>query len=314
MHVEIEGPAEGSLEARASLALKIVGVLALGGVMLAMFPPSTPVATLYIVMFNVASATLAAISLGVAVGLDRRRSWAVAAVRPLLVIVIASGVYTLVVWLGEGRIRVPIDVALATWALLGPADRKPIARQESRSILFMAAAVALSALMAFSKQLFGWGGTFDVHEPDLRASIAADCGSGGTGLPDRITLAYDWSWSSTGQMPSGTDIVVAGWTGSDAQGRPLYVIDQIPGTDSGVYPARTGEPSMAMADQVASTSQGSFRWAIELAKQRFAPGHIRLVLRLAREAPSDPTPLTVTASYVHLGIWHHAAAAVTCTW
>lgn len=314
MHVEIEGPHEGSLEARASLALKIVGVLALVGVMLAMFPPAKPVATLLIVMFNVASAALAVICLGVARGLDRRRSWAVAAVRPLLVVVLASGVYTFVTWPGEGRIRVPIDVALATWALLGPADSKPIARQESRSILSVAAAVALSAVMAFSNQLFGWGGAFDVHEPDLAASVAADCGAGGTGLPERITLTYDWSWTASGQMPSGTDIVVVGWTGSDAQGRPLYVIDQIPGTDAGVYPARTGEPSMAMADQVATASQGSFRWAVELAEQRFAPGRIRLVLRLARDAPSAPTPLTVTASYVHLGIWHHAATGVTCSW
>jgi len=69
-----------------------------------------------------------------------------------------------------------------------------------------------------------------------------------------------------------------------------------------------------MADQVARESQGSFRWALPLNEQRFASGHIELVLRRAQAAPPDPAPLTVTASYVHLGLWRHAAATITCSW
>lgn len=314
MTLEIEGPRQGSLEARASLALKVLGGLGLIGVVLAMFPPATPVATLYIVMFNVGAAALAVICLGVAFGLDRRRPWAVASVRPLLVVVLASGIYTFAVWLSDGRIRIPFDVAVAIWALLGPTDVKPIARQEARSLSLVGAALVVSAVMMFGNQLFGWGGTFDVHEPDLSAAVAADCGADGTGLPDRVTLRYAWSWSSTGQMPSGTDIVVMGWTGSDSEGRPLYVLDEIPASDAGVYSGLTGFPSTAMADDVAAASQGSFRWAIKLPEQRFAPGHIELQLRLAREAAPGPGPLTVTASYVHLGIWHHDAVGVTCSW
>lgn len=92
------------------------------------------------------------------------------------------------------------------------------------------------------------------------------------------------------------------------------IFSEIPDSDAGVYSGLTGYPSTAMADQVAAASQGSFRWAIQLPEQRFAPGHIELQLRLAREAPSEPTPLTVTASYVHLGMWRHSAGSVTCAW
>jgi hypothetical protein len=314
MHVEIEGPREGSLEARASFALKVVGLLGAGGVLLAMFPPATPVPTLLVVMFNLAAAPLAAIYLVVAVGLGRRRRWAAAAARPLLVVMIAFGVYTVVEWAANGTIRIPFDVALATWALLGPADVKPIPRPERRSVPLAAGAVGLSAMMAFGNQLFGWGGAFDVQERDLTSAVAADCGAAGVGPPDRVKLSYDWSWSATGVMPSGTDIVVLGWTGADAEGHPLYVLDDIPDSGPGVYSALTGYPSTAMADEVGAAWEGRFRWAIRLPEQRFAPGHLELLLRLAPESPVDPSPLIVDAAYVHLGLWHHAAVSVTCSW
>ena len=311
---EIEGPREGSLEGRASVALKILAVLGFSGVVLAMFPAKTPVATLLTVAFNIAAAALASILLGVAVGLDRRRPWAAAVARPLLVLLIVFGVATMAVAWSEGLIRIPFDVGLAAWALLGPADVTPVARQERRSVALAGAALLALAVMLSSKQLFSWGGVFDVHEPDLRVALAADCTTAGTSLPGRITLTYEWSWTSTAPLPSGTDIVVIGWTGADALGRPLYVIDSIPDSGTGVYSGRTGYPSTPMADEVARESQGSFRWALPLDEQQFAPGRIELLLRLARDAPEGPAPLTITATYVHLGIWRHAAATVTCAW
>jgi hypothetical protein len=311
---EIEGPPEGSLEARASVALKILAVLGFSGVVLAMFPGKTPVATLLTVAFNIAAAVLATILLGVAVGLDRRRSWAAAAVRPLLVLLIVSGVATMAVAWSEGLTRIPFDVALAAWALLGPADVTPLPSQERRSVALAGAALVALAVMLSSKPLFSWGGVFDVHEPDLRVALAADCATTGTSPPDRITLNYEWSWTSTTPLPSGTDIVVIGWTGSDALGRPLYGVDRIPVSGAGVYSGLPGYPSTAMADDVARESQGSFRWALPLDEQQFAPGRIELLLRLARAAPEGPAPLTITATYVHLGIWRHAAATVTCAW
>ncbi len=311
---EIEGPADGSLEARAAMALKLLAVLGYCGVALAMFPGTTPVATLLTVAFNIAAFLLATVLLLVGFALDKRRPWAVAAVRPLLVLLILSGVATIAVAWSENRIRVPIDVALAGWALLSPADIKPIARPGPRSLSIAGAGVVLLAAMLASPQLFSWGGAFDVNEPDLRVGLTAECGTTGGGPPDRITLRYEWSWASSAPLPSGTDIVVLGWTGADGQGRPLYTIDDIPATEAGVYSGLTGYPSTRMADQVASESQGSFRWALPLDEQRFAPGHIELVLGRTQVAPSDPAPLKVTASYIHLGLWHHAATTVTCSW
>ncbi|MEO5704209.1 MAG: hypothetical protein ABIR64_04350, partial [Candidatus Limnocylindrales bacterium] len=52
--IEIDGPRYGSLEARASIALKLLGVLGYAGVVLAVFPATTPVATLLTVAFNIA--------------------------------------------------------------------------------------------------------------------------------------------------------------------------------------------------------------------------------------------------------------------
>ena len=287
---EIEGPRAGSLEARASIALKLLAVLGYAGVVLAMFPGSTPVATLLTVAFNIAALCLATILLAVGFALDRRRPWAVAAVRPLLVLLILSGVATIAVAWSEDRIRVPFDVALAGWALLGPADIKPVVRPGLRSLSIAGASLVLLAAMLASPQLFSWGGVLDVHEPDLQAALTADCGATGAGPPDRVTLRYEWSWSTTAPMPSGTDIVVLGWMGTDALGRPLYTIDDIPDSGPGVYSGLTGYPSTEMADEVAGESAGAFRWAMPLAEQRFAPARIELVLGRAQEAPPDPGP------------------------
>ena len=141
--IETSGPRSGSLEARASLALKILAAVGVFGVVLAMFPGIVPVSTLYTVMVNGAAAALAAVCVAEALGLDRRRPWAVAAVRPLLVALAASGLCSALVAFGEGRIRVPFEVGLAIWAWLGAPDATPIASQERRSVATVGAAIAL---------------------------------------------------------------------------------------------------------------------------------------------------------------------------
>jgi hypothetical protein len=235
-------------------------------------------------------------------------------VRPLLVLLIIAGLATIAIAWSELRIRVPFDVALAAWALLGPAETKPVPHQEARSVVLAGAAALMMGSMLASPQLFSWGGVFDVHEPDLHATLAADCGTPGGGPPDRITLRYEWSWTATTPLPSGTDIVVLGWTGADSQGHPLYVIDEIPDSGAGVYSGLNGYPSTQMADVVAHESQGSFRWAMPLDQQHFAPGHIELHLRRAQAAAAESEPLTITATYIHLGLWRQSPATITCSW
>jgi hypothetical protein len=311
---EVERPSAGSLEARASLALKLLAGINVAGVVLAMFSPLVPVSNLLTVSFSSAAAVLAVLYLVEARALDRRLRWAVTAVRPLLLLLVASGVSAVVIALNGGTGRMPFDGLLAIWALLGAPDPTLVGGRVRRAAGLVGSAGALLGAMVLAQPLFGWGGLVDVHEPDLAGSLHVDCGTPGDGLPPTIVVSYDWSWSATSPLPNQTDIVVIGWSGVDAQGRPLFAIDDIPGTAAGIHSGMTGYPSTAMADQVGAESDTSFRWAIELAERGFEPGSVRLQLMRPREDPPGPNSVTFAATYVHLGLWRHDAARVTCTW
>lgn len=311
--LEIARLEAGSLEARASLALKLLAGINLAGVVLAMITPLVPVSTLLTVSFSAGGAVLAVLYVVEARALDRRRPWAVAAVRPLLILLGASGVSAVVIALNGGTMRVPFDGLLAAWAWLGAHDRTLAAGHVRRAAALVGAAAALLVVMVVAKPLFGWGGLFDVHQPDLRASVQVDCGAPAAGLPRTLTVSYHWSWSSTSPLPNATDVVVLGWSGADGQGRPLYVVDQIPDTAAGIYSGLTGYPSIAMAKQVGAESKGSFRWSVELGERGFEPGSIRLQLMRPREDPPGPNSVTFAASYVHLGVWWKTTH-VTCSW
>lgn len=311
--VEIAPLEAGSLEARASLALKLMAGINAAGVLLSMFPPLVPVSTLMTVAFSAAAAVLAVLYVVEARGLDRRRPWAVAAVRPLLILLGLSGVSAVVIALNGGTMRVPFDGLLAVWAWLGAADLTLAAGRVRRAAALVGAGGALLAMMVLAKPLFGWGGLFDVHEPDLQASVHVECGASAAGLPRTITVSYDWSWTSTSLLPNQTDMVVIGWSGADAQGRPLYVIDEIPASAAGIYSGLPGYPSTAMADQVGAESEASFRWAIELHERGYEPGSIRLQLMRPREVPPGPNSVTFAASYIHLGLWRETTH-LTCSW
>jgi hypothetical protein len=312
MPMEITGPEAGSLEGRASLALKLLAGINLAGVVLAMFSPLLPVSTLLTVASSAVASVLAVLYVVEARAIDRRGPWAVAAVRPMLILLVASGVSAVVIALNGGIIRVPFDGLLAAWAWLGPPDRTLVAGRVRRAAALVGAAGALLAAMVLAKPIFGWGGLFDVHQPDLQASLHVACGAPAAGLPRSIAVSYDWSWRSASPFPNQTDVVVIGWSGSDAQGRPLYLIDDIPSSAAGIDSGLTGYPSTAMADQVGAESEASFRWAIELDKRGFEPGGVRLTLTRPRDA-SGPNSVTFAASYVHLGLWRETTQ-VTCSW
>lgn len=305
-------PPSGSLEARASLALKFVAFMAIGGVVLAQFPGTVPVATLFASMYSAAGLALSVICAAVAFGIDRQRPWAVATVRPILAILMVAGVGFTIEGATQGHTRLPFEAAVAAWAWFGPrAWRLTPGFGPVPAVLVLATSVLVGSML-FGRQLFGWGGVLDAHEPDLAAALSVDCGSGG--LPPRITLTYEWTWRSPSLMPSGIDVVVIGWNGNDAAGRPLYLLDDLLESGSGVFPGMADYPSLEMADQVGRETRGSFRWGIRLADQQYHPGRIVAELRLAREAAPSPEPLIVSATYIHLGIWRHDTATVACTW
>ena len=46
----------------------------------------------------------------------------------------------------------------------------------------------------------------------------------------------------------------------------------------------------------------------------YAPGHLEVELRRAQPATPDPEPVSIRASYIHLGVWRQDVQPVTCSW
>ena len=108
---------------------------------MALFPPPLPQSFLRELTFNVAAGALAALEIIVARALDRRRPWAVAIVRPLLVVLLAAGAGAMLVGAQAGVIRLPFEAAIAIWALLGPRDATLAGRADRRGALVVSGAL-----------------------------------------------------------------------------------------------------------------------------------------------------------------------------
>ena len=317
----VEEADPGFFEHRAMLALRAIAVIYIAGVILAMFPEADTTSLLLIVTFNLAAVVLAVLYLVIARDLRRLRAWAIAAARPILVLAIVEDLAGFVLSFAEGRIRgLPVAAVIAAWALFGPAGVRPIPWLKPLSTLALLLAVPMLATLVFARQAFGWGGALDVQATDLMANVVATCGPAGGNAgttpgepPERIHVTYEWAWKKGTPLPSGLDIVVIGWTGDDAQGRPLYLLGPSLPTPPGIYDARRRFPSIEMANAVAAGSKGSWQWGIELDEQSLRPGTIEANLDRAREAAPGAQPLRIMVSYVHLGIWH-VDTPVTCEW
>lgn len=307
-------PPSGSFEARASLVFRFLAFLAIGGTVLAQFPPAVLVSNLQSTAFSLFSLVLGVLYIAEWRGIDRRRPWAIAALRPLLIVAGLAGIGIVLVGAAEGHIRLPFEAVAVLWVWLAPRAYPSVPRLGSRGASLAFATAALLALILAARPLFGWGGAFDVHAADLVATVTVDCGAPGAGPPATIRLTYDWSWTSSSPLANGVDVVVLGWTGADTTGRPLYVLDNLVSSGTGVYPGLGGYPSLEMADQIGAESRGSFRWGIKLPEQQYGPGRIVVDLRRAVTAPSQPEPLVIKGTYVHLGVWRHDGAAATCSW
>jgi hypothetical protein len=311
---EVEGLRPGSLEWRASLALKVLAGVNAAGIILAMIPAAIPSSELQTVAFHVASGALAVLYVGVARALDRRRHWAASAIRPLLLLLMAWGAYTFVTAFATGALRIPFTTLAAGWALFGRVDQGPVPRLSGRGAAVLLASAALIAMVLAGPPLFGWGGFFDVHDRDLSASLVVDCGKPGAGLPGRIAIAYTWSWSRSTLLGNEDDVVVIGWTGNDEKGHPLYVLGDTPDAGSGISLGTASGVSATMADEAAGRWRGSLHWVIDISSRGIRAGRVELVLMRAVAQPPQPQPLTTGASYIHVGVWRTATSAVTCSW
>ena len=309
-------PDRTSMEGRASLGLKVLAGINGFGVILGLVSTAIPTARLWTASFNLASALMVALFVLEARGLGRWRPWAVALARPLLIVIAVAGTYLFVQTALAGRLRVPFDVAFAVWALLAPTETTAMPRLSGRSLGALGGAVALSGVMLFAQPLFDWGGALDVRVTDLRSAMAVDCGTAEASgnVPPVITITYDWSWINTSPLPDGLDAIVLGWDGDDSLGRPLYLVGPTPDPEKGVYSGRFRYPSDKMEKAISAETRGSWHWGVELVERGYTPGHIVVTLERAQASPPDPQPVTIKASYVHVGVWRQDVASVTCSW
>lgn len=309
----LDGPEGGSLEARASLVFKLMGAIGFAGIVLSLVPDSFPNSALQTVAFNLSTAVVSALYLIEARGLDRGRTWAFAAARPMLVVLGAWGAYATVAGFAGGVVRLPFELAMVIWAFLGARGPIPTPPLEPRSVAITGAAIPMVSVMALGYLVFGWGGLLDVKEPDLVASLRVDCGAPGAGPPAEIPIEYDWSWSKSAPLPNEVDTLFIGWTGNDAQGRPLYIYGNEPGTDPTIRGGQRGVLGVDLLNE-ARGEQPGFQWAVDLYRRGYEPGRVAVNLRRTNAEATGPVSVTIRASYVHLNQWRGDATPVTCTW
>lgn len=307
-----EGPEGGSLEARASFVFKIMATVGFAGVIFSLLPDSLPNSALLTVAFNVSALLISILYVVEARGIDKGRPWALAAVRPLLLLLGAWGAYATLSGLAQGVLRIPFELLLVAWAFLGSMSQLPTPRLADRSVALLGAAIPLVSIMSFGYLVFGWGGLLDVHQDDLTASLTVDCGPPGE-PPAELRVAYDWSWSGAAPLPNEVDTVVIAWSGQDADGRELYTAGVIPEGDPTIRSGQRGTLGRELVEAARAGSAG-FQWAVDLNRRGYVPGHVELSLQLARENPTGDRTMTVRASYIHLGLWRAEPAPVTCTW
>lgn len=318
---DLEEADPGLFEHRAMVAFRALAAIYLGGIILALFPEPRTVSLLLILAFNGAALILALLYLLIARGLHTLQRWAVSIARPVLIMVIVEDLASIAGGLMEARLRgLPVATVLAGWALLGPAGVRPVPWPRVFGGTVLALVAPMLAALVFTHQVFGWGGALDVRPSDITPSVVASCGppGGNPGVapgdpPDQIHVTYDWSWKKSSPVPSGLDIVVIGWTGEDAQGRPLYLFGRGGQTGPGIHDGRRAYPSLEMGNAIAAESGGSRQWGIELDEQGLKPGRIEVDLDRAREVSPGSEPLRLMISYVHLGLWR-VDVALTCEW
>jgi len=312
----LEEPEPGFFEHRAVLAMRALAALYLAGIVLAFFARPGANSLLLTLAFNCAALLLVIVYLLVERGLRHLSRWAVAAARPVLVLVVVEDLAVVLSSLANGTVRLPIASVIAVWALLGPAGVVPIPRPGVFAGLVVGFAAPMLSVLVFAQQVFGWGGALDVQQSDLVPTLSVACGSPGdpvaAGPPQSLTIRYDWAWTKGTPIPSGLDIVVIGWSGADAQGRPLYLLGPLGPTSTGVYQGRRRAPSIEMANGIASSTRGSWQWGVELGEQQAGPGHIELQLVRSREDQPGAMSEQIQVSYVHLGLWHVETAPVIC--
>jgi hypothetical protein len=247
-------------------------------------------------------------------GVAGRRPWALAALTPVLWILIVEGIVSSIVALGHSNLQIPIGTLLGIWVLRAPPEHRSTGAAPARFsiaslvivVLFLAGPIGPVAGNAFLR-----AGGFLNRPADLETSLTIDCGPGAGSPPETISLTYHWSWRRTEPFATGSDRVSIRWLDEADSGVIGYELDQPDLSGSGAYEANVDDP------------QTTIVFGTDLAKSQAQPQDIRLVFR--RVIPDQPGSggFEVRSRYLHgpdsvastfsSGLWD-VKDQQTCTW
>jgi len=247
-----------------------------------------------------------------AVGLELRRPWAVAAAGPALVVALVVGLVGAIAKLAQGSLPIPIDLIILVWALTGPRAVTPVPPLRKGAVALVAASLLWAVVGASLAPVFGPGGALDAPARDLDSSISADCGPAQGGTPATIDVAYRWSWRRSPFLSSGADIVVIKWFGGGGSESQPYILEGTPETAAGIAPG--GMSGDGQAGAQAFSSGQAWPWAIDPTIQGYRPGEIHVTLGRSSLHSTPGVQLEILAKYFHAGAWASELVQASCAW
>jgi hypothetical protein len=275
----------------------IVGTVAVLGAM-----PSQAVFWVLVASVVLFIATL----LVVMAALRRPEPWAVHAIAPICVVIVAAAVSRVAVALSQGTITIPLEGIGALMVLTRDHRAEhlpPLADQGRWRVLLAVAAIAVAQLPSATGPIAD-GGPFGLQPEALNLQVTMDCTTLGpaAGIPVRA----EWSWRRRELLSPPVDGLVVRWSASGA-----FVADEVTMSDPAVWPG-SGAPASALI-QPLTQDVPSREFGIDVAQAGLIDGSVELILR-----PNDPTATSgsfmVWAAYAHGDRWLKESETTACGW
>ena len=154
-----------------------------------------------------------AVLLTVVAALGRREAWAVRAIRPICLVLLAAGLIRLVVALTQNSLTVPLDAIGAAMVLSrehGPGLLPPVSRPDRRRINLAVGALVVAQLLPLLAEPVRDGGLFGAQESAFDLRVTLDCtGAAPPGGP--IPVRATWAWTGNELFSPPNDGLVVQW-------------------------------------------------------------------------------------------------------
>jgi hypothetical protein len=263
------------------------------------------------------SAVTIVLLLAIAADLGHAGAWAVHVIKPLCLLLIATGVLRIFVDIGHGTITIPLEAigallvltrepAAGTMPPLGVADRRRM-----RGVLVV---LVVAALVPYAVTSTRSGVPFGPRPEDLSLTATLDCARAGDGVTP-IVARVAWAWTNRGPFPPPTDAVRVEWyattDGAAAPDAGLTMLAQRP-SDDGIHAGGSGETD-AILEPNRDPDRQSVEYVISMRDGRPRDGSIELDL-----VPSDPSSrsgsVELSFAYAHGDRWVQESGLSACSW